>query len=898
MDTPSGAVTFLFTDVEGSTRLWAEHTDAMNRAMQAHDVVLRAAIAEHHGYVFSTGGDGFGVAFAAAADAVAAAVAGQVGLARTSWDGLPADLRVRMGLHTGVANERGGDYFGPEVNLAARVMAAAWGGQIVCSAIVAERAGVLTQSLGEHRLRDVPGVTSLHQVVADGMPVDFPALRTLDVAPSTLPAQRSGFVGRHADIEAVRRLLLDRRSITLTGPGGTGKTRLAVEIAGREAPRRPGGTFFADLSSVDDGAYVPATVARACLAPPDSGLAPIEQLVDTLADRDALVVIDNCEHVLDASSELVGRLLDDCPGVAVLATSREALDLPGEHQHLVGPLDLAGEAEDLFVERALAIGGRVTDPSGTVVRELCARLDGIPLAIELAAARTRTLTPSEILDHLDSRFEVLATRRRGLPDRHQTLRATIDWSYQLLDDGERDLFDHLAVFTGGFDLDAAAALMSRAPLGLADVMDGLVAKSMVTVQDDAEGRLRFRLLDSLRAFASERLAARPDVWTAAADTHAEYFLSRLASTPTSRVMARALHDEFEPDIDNLRSAFDHVVEGPGRVELAQQAATPFVCLLVNSGLIGEARVRVERVLDGVGVPRFERGRLLATRAYMDATEDGSSAFAQFAVEALQYLSPGDGAWSAAFGLTSIPMQMFAPADALLNLDRARAQLDSLHGADPDHDRAMLDFYIGGTLMNLRRYADAVATFKRSAGVLASLEPTSIVRLWSACGAAIGQTLLGRPRDALATLDEVDSLVDWTDWAVEWAFARSLALAHCGPTDEARRPLVALAERLGGDRASPLVPTVVIGFGLLAAMEDRTERAAELLEVLTAARSAAATAAAYEVLGRIEGWNDEEFSNRKLTRAIEAGARQSQIDRRDYFAKLHTLAREEVANTRT
>ena len=416
-----------------------------------------------------------------------------------------------MGLHSGESNERGGDYFGPEVNLAARVMSAAWGGQILCTGVLASLAGADTVVLGEHRLRDVPNPVSLHQVVVPDLPDDFPPPRTLDVTPSTLPNQRSSFVGRMSDVDALRRLLLDNRLITLTGPGGTGKTRLAVEVAGREAPRRPGGTYFADLSSLHTGAHVAATVARACLVPPDPGREPADQLVDTLAESNALLVLDNCEHVLDAAAEIVDRALNACPNVSVLATSREALDLPGEHRHLVGPLDPHGaDAESLFVERAIAAGGQAVDPTGDTIGELCARVDGIPLAIELAAARTRTLTPTQILERLDERLDVIGGKRRGLPDRHQTLRATIDWSYELLAAEERAFFDRLAVFAGTFDLDAAASLLDDDLVRTADLIDSLVAKSMVIAQDDRGRGLRFRLLESLHAYADERLRARPD----------------------------------------------------------------------------------------------------------------------------------------------------------------------------------------------------------------------------------------------------------------------------------------------------------------------------------------------------------------------------------------------------
>ncbi len=893
MVTPSGAVTFLFTDVEGSTRLWSEHSDAMNRAVTRHDELMRAAVEAHDGYVFATGGDSFAVAFAAPAGAVAAAIDAQVALHAERWDGLPTTLRVRMGLHVGESNERGGDYFGPEVNLTARVMAAAWGGQILCTGTFAGLAPITTLPLGEHSLRDVPSRVALCQVVAPGLPSDFPNPRTVDIAPSTLPNQRSSFVGRHTDVEALRRLLLDNRLITLTGPGGTGKTRLAVEVAGREAPRRSGGTYFADLSSLDSGDHVAATVARACLVRPDPGRGPADQLVDSLADSNALLVLDNCEHVLDAAAEIVDRALVACPNVSVLATSREALDLPGEHRHLVGPMDPRSDAETLFADRAAAAGGNAMDPTGAAIAELCEHVDGIPLAIELAAARTRTLTPQQIVDRLDERLDVLGGRRRGSPDRHQTLRATIDWSYELLAEDERACFDRLAVFAGTFDLGAVAGL-GRGNLGrAADVIDGLVAKSMVVAQDEGGRGLRFRLLESLQAYARERLQSDPEALAGATAAHAAYYLGQLAAVRTPRVMARDLRAEFEPELDNIRLAFDNADAHAAAAALVRRATHTFVFLLVNMGLIPEARRRCDELLAAPDLEDFTRGRLLVARAYLDATEDGSSAFAPIAVQALEYLRPGDGVWSAAIGLTSIPMQMFAPADAIEDLQMARERVDPLDGSDADHDRAVLDFYSAGALMNLRRFDDATTVFLRSAATMTQLEPTSLIRLWSGSGAAIGRTLLGQPDVALDLLDDLEPLTGWTDWAVEWAYARALALAYSNRLDDARESLCRVGARLGTDGPSPLVPTVVAGFGVLATLEGRIDRAAQLFELLTATRSSASTAATYEVVGGLEGWSDEDFANLKLTRAMTAAGRQSQMDRVDFFARLHALAREEV-----
>jgi predicted ATPase/class 3 adenylate cyclase len=894
MGRPSGAVTFLFTDVEGSTRLWAAHTAAMERAMTRHDGLLRSAIDAHAGSVFSTAGDGFGAAFPRPADGAAAALDAQRALHTERWAGLPDPLRVRMGLHAGVAYERGGDYFGPEVNLAARVMAAAWGGQVLCTGSVASVAGVPTEPLGDHRLRDVPGTTSLHQITHQALPGDFPPPRTVDVTPSTVPAQRSTFVGRHADIEAVRRLLLGHRLVTLTGPGGAGKTRLAIEIAGREQPLRPGGTYFADLGSIDDGEHVDATCARACLVLPDAGRPPRDQLVDALGDRPALVVLDNCEHVLDAAAAVADRVLDACPRVRVVATSRAPLEVADEYLHVVGPLEATAgsDAVRLFVERSHAAGADGLDPTDPTIVALCARLDGMPLAIELAAARTRTLSPAEILARVDRRLDAFGGHRRGTPERHHTLRATIDWSYELLDGPARSLFDRLAVFAGSFDTPAAAAVMGDDVPAVAELLAGLVANSMVATQDGHHERRRFRLLETLRAYAEERLGERPADLAVATAAHARHYVAGLGAVPMTRVMSRDLRTTLEPDLDNLRAAFDR---GAAAVEQEQGRATiPLLFLLVHLGLIGEARARCEAALEAGGFDEPVRGRLLLARAYMDGTEDGASDFAGVAHEAVAHLRPGDGVWAGGVGLESVALQMFAPAREIPRLEVARARLDGLGGREADHDRAVLDFYLGGALMNARRFDRGTEVFLGSVGTMCVLEPRSLFRLWSASGAAIGQTVLGRPDEALGTLDEVAALADWTDWTVEWTFARSFALARCGRIDDARQALLAIGARLGTERPSPLVVTVVAGFGVLAALEGRSDRAVELLSVVPASRAPASNAAVYEVIGRLEGWDEERFADRKLEWVLAGLARTQGQDRGRFFARLGELVREELA----
>ncbi len=713
---PTGLVTFLFTDVEGSTRMWAEHTTAMEPALGRHDDLLRTAIDGRDGYVFSIAGDSFGAAFVTVEDALAAAVDAQVALHEEPWAGLPGGLRVRMGLHQGTAQERAGNYFGPAVNLAARVMSAAWGGQILCTDAIAGRGNATFDRLGTHHLRDVDGTVALHQVTAPGLPADFPPPRTLDGAATTIPAQRSSFVGRGDDIAAVRRLLLDHRLVTLTGPGGTGKTRLAIEIAGREQPHHDGGSFFADLAPLEHGDHLAATVARACLVALDASRAPLDQLSDALQTRNVLLVLDNCEHVLDAAAELSDRVLAACPGVVVLATSREPLEIAGEHIRVVAPLGTGAgsDAATLFVQRAAAAGGELLDAQDADVAALCARLDGIPLAIELAAARARTSSPAQTLARLDGHLDVLSGTRRRVPDRHQTLRAAITWSYELLTERERALFDRLAVFGGSFDLAAAVSVAGTDDHDVSDLLHDLVSKSMVEIRSARDGDRRYRLLNSLRAYAGEQLQTQP-AYADAIRAHTWHYLDTLATVPTSRNIARALWAELEADLDDILLAIDRAERSDDRKlhVAAARATEPLAFLLTNMGMYDEARRRCEAAL-ATEVDDALRGQLLVARAFMEASQDGISDYLSFAGQALQYLQPGDGVWSAAVGMTSIVEQIFLPEHAATTLDGARRQLDGNESEGADHDRATLGFYLGGALMNARDYDAARAVQLESA----------------------------------------------------------------------------------------------------------------------------------------------------------------------------------------
>jgi predicted ATPase/class 3 adenylate cyclase len=557
---PSGTVTFLFTDIEGSTRRWEADPDAMRVGLAAHDEVLRAAIEDQGGWLFKHTGDGVCAAFPSASGAIDAAVAAQRGLA----------LPVRMGIATGEAEQRGEDYFGPALNRAARVMAVGHAGQILVSTSTAGLvSGVDLWDLGEHRLRDLTGVERLFQVRAEGLMAEFPRLRTVDAVPGNLPAQATSFVGRDVEVDELVGLVRTHRLVTLTGVGGVGKTRLAVHVAAELVADFVDGVWLVELADVNDPAAVPDAVATSLALTPQPAMSITDSVVQSLADRRALLVLDNCEHVLEAAADLIETILTASSNMTVLVTSREGTRLAGEHVWSVPSLDfragIGSGAAVLFVDRAHAVDSGFTiadEADAAAVVEICERLDGIALAIELAAARMASMTPSEVRDRLDDRFRLLAGSRRGF-ERHQTLRHAVQWSYELLDDDERVVLNRLSVFAGGFDLAAAIEVAGADALDeyqMLDLLDSLVRKSLLTVVRE-HGHTRYMMLETIRQFAEEQHHAAGEGWVVR-DRHARHFalaaaanFERYLSPDTARAV-----DWFERELANLRTAFRWATE--------------------------------------------------------------------------------------------------------------------------------------------------------------------------------------------------------------------------------------------------------------------------------------------------------------------------------------------------
>ena len=513
---PSGIVSFLFSDVAGSTRLWEADRDGMAASLAAHDRILETAIADLGGYVFSSAGDSFAAAFATPLAALDAAMRAQLGLLSEAWEGPP--ILVRMGVHTGTAYERAGDYFGPDVNRAARVMTAANGGQILVSAAATEltegsvKAPMELMDRGVHPLKDLEHPEHIFELLHPDLPEISEPLRTEPIERVHLPVQLTSFVGRSADLEEVHALIQSNRLVTLTGVGGTGKTRLAVEVAGTLEDDFPDGVWLAGLADIADPALVVNEVAEVWGLRPGEGMGLIQVIKAHLARKKLLLLVDNCEHVLEAAAAIVAEMLGSSPGLSILATSRETLGVAGEVVYRVSSLglpigesDLAkSESVRLFLDRATMMKPDLA-PSPTdlsAIARICRRLDGIPLGIELAAARVRTLTLPDLADQLDESFRVLTAASKTTVRRQRTLENAIGWSYDLLSKEESALFRRLAVFAGGFDLPAAEKVGGS--VGVFGLLDQLVDKSLVVPIQHAQAS-RFRLLEPIRQYGQARL---------------------------------------------------------------------------------------------------------------------------------------------------------------------------------------------------------------------------------------------------------------------------------------------------------------------------------------------------------------------------------------------------------
>lgn len=631
---PTGTVTLLLADVQGSTQLWDSQPQEMTAAIAKLDQTLGELVGAYHGIrpVEQGEGDSFVIAFSRASDAVTCALA----LQRAPL----APLRLRIGVHTGEVQLRDdNNYVGPAINRTARLRELAHGGQTVLSGTTGDLVtdsladGVWLTDLGTHALRDLPRPERVLQLCHPDLCNEFPPLRKRDTAVAQrLPAQLTSFIGRDAEMRDVRGILAQNRLVTLTGAGGVGKTRLAVQIASSVAADYADGVWYVDLAPITDPDLVPITAARTCGLPDQPGRSPEKTLLQFIGDRHMLMVLDNCEHLLDATAALTTALLAGCPRLTALATSREPIGVSGEVIWRVPSLSFEGDAARLFSDRAAQAwpGFTLADDNAAVVSEICRRLDGMPLAIELAAARVRALSPKEILGGLQHRFRLLTGGARTAVRRQQTLQASVDWSHALLTEPERILFRRLGVFMGGFDLDACREVVCDKDLGthqVLDVLTLLIDKSLVVAESDG-GAMRYRLLETIRQYAQEKLGESGEA-IAVRDSHRDYFNAMAAAldAPGETSMALVL-DQVETEMDNLRAAFAWSRENSD-TDNALQLASSLLPLWLTRGLVKEGSDWLDLGLtdadtEGADVTPRVMARALADKAFLDNMRDAKS----------------------------------------------------------------------------------------------------------------------------------------------------------------------------------------------------------------------------------------------------------------------------------
>jgi len=655
---PSGTVTFLFTDIEGSTRLLQQLGEKYAILLEEQQRLLREACETHNGSVVGTQGDSFFVAFARAMDAINAVVQSQRALAAQAWpDGV--SVRVRMGLHTGEPQITALGYMGIDVHRAARIAAAAYGGQVLLSQTTSDLvekelpADVSLRDMGEHRLKDLRQPKHLYQLVITGLPSDFPPLKTLGISLNNLPIQLTSFIGRSKEIGEVKQLISDGRLLTLTGPGGSGKTRLALQVAAEMIEHFQDGVFFVALAPITDPGLVASTIAQALSITETPRRSIAENLKDYLQNKSLLLLLDNFEQVILAAL-LVAELLAACSELKILVTSREGLRVSGERTYPVPPLELPNltqlpsleslsqyAAVKLFIQRAQAVKPdfRITNSTAPMVAGICYRLDGLPLAIELAAARIKLLPPQAMLARLEHPLEFLTSGARDLPARQQTLRNAIAWSYDLLDENEQKMFARLSVFIGGCTIDAVEAVAGDNPtrVSVLDQLGSLLDKSLLREVEGPDGELRFVMLETLREFGLERLEASGEQETIR-HRHANFFLSLAEQAEAKLESAEQVEwiNQMEQEHDNLRAALEWSKTAEDAGELCLRLAGTLGLFWEARGYFSEGRERLSALLS-MEIAQGQtaaRAKLLARAAELAYRQSDYAATVAFAEESL------------------------------------------------------------------------------------------------------------------------------------------------------------------------------------------------------------------------------------------------------------------------
>jgi predicted ATPase/class 3 adenylate cyclase len=792
---PTGTVTFLFTDIEGSTSLLHElGPERYAEALAEHRLVFKNAIEKWGGIVVDTQGDAFFVAFASATASVRAAADAQRALAET-------EIRARMGLHSGEAIVAETGYVGADVHRGARICAAAHGGQVLLSQAtrelvedaLAEELGV--RDLGEHRLKDLTRPQRLHQLLVAGLPLDFPPPATLDQRPTNLPVQPAPLIGRERELEETRELLSRTRLLTLTGPGGAGKTRLAIQLAADVLDDYDDGAFFVDLADIADPALVVPAVAQTLGVKERGGLELGDAVADYLSRKSLLLLLDNVEQVVQVAPDL-SRWVSVAPSSKLLATGRTPLRVAGEQEYAVPPLP-QDDAIELFVERARAVRPDFAlDGDRAVVGEICARLDALPLAIELAAARIKLLPPPKLLERLDQTLPVLTGGARDAPARHRTLRAAIDWSFGLLEPEEQELFERLSVFAGGFTLEAAEAVCDATIDGLAS----LVEKSLLAQRQVDGGEPRFSMLETVREFARERLEERGPI-DAVADAHADYFL--LLAQPG----ARGAPDE-DPDrgrflyfeLDNVRRARAWLV-ACGDVERELRLATAAFWSVWTRANLRELLGWLASALDrAAGVDPWLRAEALGAAALAAANSGERELAREYASESLALAREWKDKRQIEWALRVL---CFDEPD----LDERRRMLRECERLNRERGNdaglGWVTFLLGQTFADEGSFDQAFETFEQAAAIFDRLD-----RSWEAANAEVAAAYAlvtgGRPEAArpilertLRTTTELESPA----LAVECLSALAIIRANVDPISAAR--ILAAAQTIGDEAGHPL-----------------------------------------------------------------------------------------------
>jgi predicted ATPase/class 3 adenylate cyclase/DNA-binding CsgD family transcriptional regulator len=827
---PRGTVTFLFTDIADSARLWEEGPSDMADGLRAHDAIVRTTIERHGGYVFGTGGDGVAAAFATPGDAVAAAIESQEQLR----DDAAVRFSVRMGLHTGEANERDRGYFGSEVSRAARLVSLAHGGQVLVSDAteVLLRDRLAMRPLGEHRLRGLRGRMSVHQVVADGLPADFPVLRSVNQHAGNLPQQLSSLVGREGAVVEVAELVRASRLVTLGGVGGVGKTRLALEVGSEVAGELPDGVWLVDLASIGDGASVPSAMATVLGITPQGDVPLIDTVADGLGGRQVLLVLDNCEHVLEAAAAAITTILTRSRGVKILATSREGTAVEGEVLVTVEPLAVdGGETSDavvLFLDRARAVrpGFALEAPeTAAAVTEICTTLDGLPLGIELAAARMAAMSAVEVRDRLTDRFRLLKAAAPG-PERQLTLRHAVEWSYDLLDDDERELLRLMSVFAGGFDLTSISVVVDGGDdVDVLRQLDSLVRKSLL-VADHATTRTRFRLFETIRQFAEDRLVEH-EAAERTRDRHAAYFARECAARweHWDGPGWRDAVDWVEAELGNLRAAFRWSA-GRAQLEVATDIAA-HAALMGFSVQLFETLAWAEDLLEpaaAAGVRRLPRLYTAAGYACFAGRAEAARVNAHRATELeadprYDGCEPGYASFVEALGSVYC-----GDLDRYVELTGAVART---YGSDRGYGLAS---YVDG-LQSCGRIDQALALTEESVAAARSLGNPYWVSyaLWIA-GMAFSKADVRR---AFAAWDEGVTFVrEHRVHFFEGFLARDAARLHTSD-GEAEAALILFTDAIAAFQRAGNVPQLVITLASVPALFERLDRLAPAAMLLGA-----------------------------------------------------------------